>query len=324
MSGEWLMVSCANSVFPNLFIGGVFKAGTTSLFSYLASHGDIGVSSKKELGYFVPIQFGGSPAPLDEYLSYFKQLKGSHFRYVMEASPGYLYGGSKVAKAMNDLLGEFKIIFILREPVERLISFYNYLKNSYIFAYSERLLPKQKQFIKDMSFDEYVVQSYSYYKELKEDQSCEYYLSGVKYGLYYKYLLSWFDFVDSENIKIIFFDDLKFDPKKTLIDICEWLKISSDIYKDYQFLINNKTINVKYQLLHQLATGVNRKFEVFLRRSPRLKDKLRSVYNMVNAEIPDASRRIVDPVVISCFRRDLSNLKKLLTNYEYVNLPEWL
>lgn len=122
------MVSCTNSVFPKLFIGGVYKAGTTSLFSYLSSHGNIGASSKKELGYFLPIQFGKSLSPLDEYLSYFKQLKGSDLRYVMEASPGYIYGGSTIADAMKDLLGEFKIIFILREPVERLVSFYNYLK----------------------------------------------------------------------------------------------------------------------------------------------------------------------------------------------------
>ncbi len=318
------MASYTNSVFPNLFIGGVYKAGTTSLFSYLAGHEDIGASSKKELGYFIPIQFGESLSPLDEYLFYFKHLKGYDFRYVMEASPGYMYGGSKIADAMKDLLGEFKIIFILREPAERLISFYHYLKNSYIFAYGERVSPEQKQFIKDMSFDEYVAQSYSYYNEFREDQSREYYLSGIKYGLYYNYLLGWFNCVDSENIKILFFDDLKYDPQRTLIDICEWLNISPDMYKDYQFLINNKAITVRYRLLHQWAAGVNRRFEVVLRRSPRLKDKLRSFYHMMNAEVSNAPGPAVNPAAIHCFRQDLSNLKELLTDYGYVRLPEWL
>ena len=43
---------------PNLVIAGVPKAGTTSLFNYLAQHPDICPSDVKETRYFEPLRYG--------------------------------------------------------------------------------------------------------------------------------------------------------------------------------------------------------------------------------------------------------------------------
>jgi hypothetical protein len=39
---------------PNLIIGGVHKAGTTSVFTYLSMHPDVCGSSTKEIGFLCP------------------------------------------------------------------------------------------------------------------------------------------------------------------------------------------------------------------------------------------------------------------------------
>ena len=179
-----------STVLPNLIIGGVFKAGTTSLFTYLSQHPSIGVSSKKELGYFVPLQFGKKPEGIEEYTKYFSHLDALKFNYIMEASPGYLFGGKNTAQYMKENLPDFKIIFILRDPGERLISFYKYL-NGYLHSYEDLLSEEQREFIGNMTFESYIEKSYQYALEGKNDENIEYILSGVKYSLYSSYIKEW-------------------------------------------------------------------------------------------------------------------------------------
>ena len=59
---------------PNLFVAGVPKAGTTSLFHYLALHPDVFPSSRKEPGFFHPFKIKDMDANLDAYKKFFKYL----------------------------------------------------------------------------------------------------------------------------------------------------------------------------------------------------------------------------------------------------------
>ena len=47
----------------------------------------------------------------------------------MEATPGYFYGGSESANAINTFSPDSKVIIALRNPVDRLFSFYKYKKS---------------------------------------------------------------------------------------------------------------------------------------------------------------------------------------------------
>lgn len=308
---------------PNLIIGGVFKAGTTSLFSYLSDHNEISTSSKKELGYFVPIQFNEPLAPISDYLKYFKHIKGN--TYVTEASPGYLFGGYKVAKCMKEVLGNFKIIFILREPESRLISFYKYLKTSYLFAYSDTLSQSEKDFIKKMTFNEYVKESLTCFKNQSQKSShAAYFLSGVGYSLYSSYLQEWYDIIGEDNIKIIFFDSLSDDPRKVMYQICEWLGISHHSYDNYPFIIQNKTRNIKSKSLHYIASKINKNFETTLRLHPSIKNKIRDIYYYFNQERNKKENCVVSDDVVDYFNAEKKDLQLLMKKYNYKDLPSWL
>jgi hypothetical protein len=107
---------------PNLFIIGAMKSGTTTLHEYLDCHPQIAMSRIKEPGYFVEelTQRRGE----DWYLSLFEQ--DGCFRYRGESSTHYtklpVYRG--VAERLHQFNPDAHLIYIMRNPIERLVSHY--------------------------------------------------------------------------------------------------------------------------------------------------------------------------------------------------------
>src|SRR5882757_7989415 len=118
---------------PNLIIGGVHKAGTTSVFTYLSMHPDVCGSSTKEIGFFMPLKYGEPIGSLEEYSKYWSHCEGEK-KYLLEASPSYIYGKEVIASRIRHELGKgVKVIFIFRNPTDRLFSFYERKKvNTYL------------------------------------------------------------------------------------------------------------------------------------------------------------------------------------------------
>src|SRR5579862_659519 len=104
---------------PNLIIIGGAKCGTTSLHHYLSLHPQVLMSHPKELNFFV--EEDGWKRGLAWYDIKFPSgpeiIRG-------EASPHYtrhpVYRG--VAARMHSVIPEAKLIYILRDPMERLVS----------------------------------------------------------------------------------------------------------------------------------------------------------------------------------------------------------
>ena len=104
-------------------IVGVNKAGTTSLFVSLSAHPDVAPSSVKETRSSSPC-YGGTLPPAAEWDAYFADAGDRPVH--LEATPSYFYGGAAVAQAMRTRLVDPHALVVLREPVERAISFFTY------------------------------------------------------------------------------------------------------------------------------------------------------------------------------------------------------
>ena len=112
---------------PNCIIGGTGRAGTTSLFRYLSDHRDVCPASVKETQFF--IQYVEDPEQnLPVYESYFSHCS-DEVPIRMEATPHYLQWAEKVAPYMSKIIPDVKLIFILRNPVDRMKTLYKVRAN---------------------------------------------------------------------------------------------------------------------------------------------------------------------------------------------------
>jgi hypothetical protein len=102
---------------PNLFVVGAPKAGTTSLWQHLDRHPDIWMAPVKEPQYFSGVWYD-EPS----YLRLFEP--GMRFGLRGEASPTYL-AAPGVAERIKHASPDARIVIMLRDPVDRAYSKYS-------------------------------------------------------------------------------------------------------------------------------------------------------------------------------------------------------
>jgi Sulfotransferase domain len=107
---------------PNLVIIGAMKCGTTSLHYYLSLHPEIIMSREKELDFFV--REGNRDRGVEWYRSNFV---GDASIYG-EASPKYTSYPhcNGVPERICSVLPDAKLIYIIRDPIERMLSEYTH------------------------------------------------------------------------------------------------------------------------------------------------------------------------------------------------------
>jgi hypothetical protein len=238
----------------SLFIIGATKSGTTSLFKYLAEHKEISSSLHKEIRYFLNKDFPAKTTfgnydskSIEEYLKLFPKS-----RYFLDASPDYIHDLSSAEKIYENF-PDAKIILILRDPVERIYSWYRF--------------ELQNGEIGDISFEEY----------LEIDKNSKF--SRVEQGLYSKYILKYLEYFPKENFLTIFTKDLKEKPENTLQEICSFLEIEN-IYLNYNFKIHNKTETMRSPKLHLLFRNIKR----FIRKNFRNMAGYEKIRDFINRE----------------------------------------
>ncbi|MGH2754845.1 MAG: sulfotransferase family protein [Actinomycetota bacterium] len=109
---------------PNFLNIGTMKGGTTSLFRYLDAHPDVYMPSAKELHYFVAERNWGRG--LAWYEDQFRDAGGRPA--VGEASPSYTNHPQwqGVPERIKSVLGDVRLIYVLRDPLERMKSHYRH------------------------------------------------------------------------------------------------------------------------------------------------------------------------------------------------------
>lgn len=105
---------------PSFIVAGVKKGGSTSLYNYLVKHPSIDSILQKEVHYF-DIYFDKGK---NWYLGNFP-LKFLNSNIVGEATPTYLYAKESIDR-IYQFNKDFKIIFLLRNPILRSYSEFKY------------------------------------------------------------------------------------------------------------------------------------------------------------------------------------------------------
>jgi hypothetical protein len=205
------------SRWPDFFIAGASKSGTSSLVALLAQHPQIAFGPVKEPGYFLG-QGGGLflEGPGDRrrhagltlersaYLALYARCKVAR---VGDASSNYLYD-PLAAEAIHSLLPEARIIFILRDPVQRAVSAYKHLRgdgDEPIGSFAEAL--EAEGIRKESRFD-----------YLWRYREC---------GEYARHLRPWLQLFPAPQIHFAIFEDLIAQPDRLAREIAAFLGLES-------------------------------------------------------------------------------------------------
>jgi sulfotransferase family protein len=302
----------------NLIIGGVNRSATTSLFTYLSEHPQICPSTIKETNYFLPTLNGTALEPIKTYAAYFKQSDNK--TYLMEASPRYIFGGARIARTIHDCLGPIRIMFVLRDPITRMLSYFNQRKRSGELPVSMTIDDYARRALEELPAVQalYSGKSIEVYRE-------SIFIRGLAQGLYVGYLEGWYE-VFPETIHVSFFEDISRSPQSAVEDVCRWLGLDTSVYRGLEFTRENRTIEHKSDTLFKFASRINDRFEPFWRKHKKVKRWIRDIYLRLNEERRrDAS---LSPSLRAELERAyaLSNqkLRAMLCQKGYRNLPAWL
>jgi len=195
---------------PNFFIVGAPKAGTSSLYAYLNDISGIYMSKIKEPKYFSRKSFlKNKKAEIirdeKEYLHLFRKVKDE--KIIGEASPNYL-SDPEVPNLIHQVVPHARILISLRDPVERLISDYFML---------------QRLGLVKSSFHEL------YVKKLGSDKEITMANRRFQFGLYSENVKKYFDIFGHEQVKVIIFEEFIKDAKGTVEEILRFLGISQKL-----------------------------------------------------------------------------------------------
>jgi hypothetical protein len=110
------------SPWPNLFIVGAARAGTTSLWRYLGEHPEIFMTYFKEPNFFSGHRPARGPVVHDE-AAYLRLFANARTPLRGEASPSYLWSEHAPAR-IKRVSPDAQIVITLRDPIERAQSSY--------------------------------------------------------------------------------------------------------------------------------------------------------------------------------------------------------
>ena len=246
-----------------LIVGGTTKAATTSLFTYLADHPTICAATYKETRFFLSNDY---PLPskyrykgdVEAYASLFPNCRETQLR--MESTPDYLYC-EKARERIAELLPHAKLVFSLREPISRLISWYR-------FAKQIGKLPQT------LSFDAYVELLFA---ALERDTEEEQHLQTLQQGCYTIYLKPYLNHFGPTRIHILFYEELAAQPTKVMMDLCNFADIDADFYQNYTFKVTNRTEKMRNSGLHQKYRDIRFRLRQWTHDKPIIHKPLRAI-----------------------------------------------
>ena len=255
----------------NFVIGGTEKSGTTSVFMYLNAHPQVCGSSVKETDFFREHYQNAPDADRQNYGKYFARC-ASDKTVVMEASPGYLGAAAAVAPRMKALVPDAKILFILRDPIDRLYSSYQFHKS-------------RLEIDQTIEFDEFVKRCMRYDRGDATPAELgvgEWFLKNLGFGRYAVGLEEFLRHFPRDHVKVMLFEELNRDLHGFMRDVCQYVNIDPSFFDTYEFKKTNVTFSSKNPVLHKLAVWFNGLAEPFLRQRPQIKQRLVAIYKSFN------------------------------------------
>lgn len=255
----------------DIIIVGAQKAGTTSLKNYLGQHKDICTHKSVECSFFgIEEEFYNDYN--NNFNKYFSSYKNES---IVLAKYAHLYGNEKMIKRLYEHNPDVKIIFILRNPVER--------------AYSSYLMEKNSGWMK-RPFNDIV----DVIEKNKLGQYDVMYRLFIDLGIYVKHIQNLLKYFQQENIWIYLFEDFKDRPLEIVNDICKKAGISE---------MNNVEVKRHNGAYRNKSESLNLMIQLFKNERNYLKRTIKAVlpeafYYSITKKISGINKeKIINPTI---------------------------
>ena len=295
---------------PNFFIVGAAKSGTSSLWQYLKSHDQVFMPKDelfKEPRYFShPNRFESEA----KYFELFKEATSEHLR-IGEASTAYLTcpDCAKKIKEYGDRHGlDIKIIIMLRNPVDRAYSLYNWMVQDG-YEYSD-------SFSKALQKEESRLHHTSRFWEPNYPPNYLYYHS----GLYSKQVKRYLDCFGSEHVHIELFENFIHNTEQCLNKVIRFLGIQDSYHVEYERIYNPsyQVYSPKVQFWARKISKLLARFKIVSFASKTERDFMLR-WGLRNKKIPKLSTEL-RMQLLSKYRGDILELQDMVG----MDFSKWL
>lgn len=191
---------------------------------------------------------------LEAYGKLFSQCKPGQLK--LEATPNYIYHETPV-RVLSQLDPQPTIIFILREPADRILSSYRF----------SRYRRKRHQ----LSFQEF---------NDPERNSLKWAFTPMEKSRYSKFLKRWLHAFDRSKIRVYLFERMKAEPKRFMQDLARDIGIDPSFYEEYDLDQRNPSRKIRFKGLHDLGEKLQPYIPL------RVQEKLIPFYLKLNSGSP--------------------------------------
>jgi len=283
------------------FVVGAARSGTTSIYKHFSMHPEIFLPRVKECNFFSNIE------SLDqEVYKTPKKEKQYHMKIITspevysslfseaeddllkgEVSPSYLWD-KESAKRIYEYNPNAKIIISIRNPIYR--------------AYSHYLMHLNTGYEKQPTFEKAISA-----KKIRIWGGGNLYL---EMGLYYEQIRSYFELFDTDQIKIIIYEEWVKDIEKTMNDLHVFLGLKP--FNNYDLTKkNNETIHLKNGNIINFLRQKNIKRTLNKLLPEELKDKIKRTFFVDNIEKQEINPETYERLK-EYYKNDISELEKMI------------
>lgn len=296
-----------NQIIPNVFLIGVQKAATTSLYDWIAQHPEVcGPVSMKDTPFFIDDEL------YQKGLGFLHKVYKRHYnneKIIINGCANNIYFEKALARIAS-LNKSGKIIVVLRNPIERAFSAYQFAK---------------KRNMEKASFCEAIKMEKDRLKDpnLKTIANLTY----VDHGFYFKQLTTLLKYFPKENIKVLLYEDIKYKPMSLVKEIYDFISIDVEFTPNLKKL--NKTGEPRFGVIKKLIYNDSKFKKYFLKYffdkvvSHDRKYRLKLFFlNLITKKPKISDPKISDQTknsLLNIFMNDIESLEKLLE----LDLSEW-
>lgn len=250
-----------STLVPNVVIAGVRKAGTTSLFQWLSDHPDVCPPSTKGTEFlmdrdspYLNPDVNYHDAGLEGYGRFYKHHRGEPV--VLEASTRYI-DQATARRALSSLKPSPHVIFMLREPADRLRSSFYYNRNNRGILNRRTTFDRFVECIRGDRVEEILdlpngcsaITKRRHLSDLRNEIRC---------GEYVDLLLLWRNCLPEDHLHIYLFDDLRKDAGTFMQTLAVDIGIAPSFYENYRFGIENQTARTRNAVANCLVKVLKR------------------------------------------------------------------